>query len=82
MRHLLINEVGHHPLLELLGQDLLPQGVVVDQDRQVDQDHHHGEGHHQLIEVVVDLTLQLDYRHQLTAILTTKTTISIVKVWD
>ena len=84
MHHLLINEVelGHHRLLGL-GQDLLPQGVVVDPDRQVDLDHHHGGGHYQLLKVVNDQTLQLDHYLQITTILTTKTTlVSVVKVWD
>ena len=65
MHHLLINEVGHHRLLEL-GQENLhkQQGVEVDQDRQVDRDHHFGGGHHQLIEVINDQTLQLDYHLQ------------------
>ena len=76
---LLIKEVGHHRLLELGQENLYKQGVVVDQDRQVDQDHHHGGGHHQLLEVDVDQTLQLDHL-QLTAILTI--VISVVKVWD
>jgi len=83
MHHLLIKEVGHHRLLGL-GQDLLQiQGVVVDQDRQVDQDHHHRDGHYQLLEVVNDQTLQLNhYLQQITVILTTKTIVSVVKVWD
>ena len=77
---LLIKEVGHHRLLELGQENLYKQGVV-DQDRQVDQDHHHS-GHHQLLEVDVDQTLQLDDHQllQLTAILTI--VISAVKVWD
>ena len=74
---LLIKEVGHHRLLGLGQENLYKQGVV-DQDRQVDQDHHHS-GHHQLLEVVNDQTLQLDYHLQLTAILTI---VSVVKVWD
>lgn len=77
MHHLLINEVevGHHRLPELgQGQQ---QGVVVGQDRQVDQDHHHGGGHHQLLEI--DQDRQLDHQLQQTAILTA---VSVVKVWD
>ena len=78
MHHLLIKEVGQHRLLELgQGQQ---QGVVVDPDRQVDHDHHHGDGHYQLLEVVVDQTLQLNHYLQLTAILIT--IVSVVKVWD
>ena len=76
---LLIKEVGHHRLLELGQENLYKQGVVVDQDRQVDLDHHHGGGHYQLLVVVNDQTLQLDYHLQLTAILTI---VSVVKVWD
>jgi hypothetical protein len=76
MHHLLINEVevGHHRLLEL-GQG--QQQGVVDQDRQVDQDHHHGDGHRQLLEI--DQDRQLDRQLQQTAILTA---VSVVKVWD
>jgi len=84
MHHPLINEVevGQHRLLEL-GQGQQQGVVVVDPDRQVDQDHHHGDGHYQLLEVVNDQTLQLDYHlQQITAILTTKTIVSVVKVWD
>ena len=58
--------------------------LVVDPDRQVeDQGHHHQGGHRQLLEVDVDQTLQLDhYLQQITVILTTRTIVSIVKVWD